>query len=322
MTSNHAEEGIRILRAESEILSRTAEELDHAAFDSAVQLILETPSHVVLTGIGKSGHVGRKIAATLASTGTPAFFLHPAEALHGDLGMLTGQNTLIALSNSGNSEELLNLLPYIKRHDVTLIVITSAPESKLAKAADALLFYPLNGEACPLNLAPTASTAAQMALGDALSGALITARGFTSEDFAIRHPLGTLGRRLLMHVSDLMLPREESPILHETATLNDAIDRMMGMGAVALENDAHKLTGIFTNEDLRKLFKKSTIDHTQTMVNIMTKGPRHIKADLLGSKAVEVFEVPKRVSVLPVVDQEMKVVGMLHLHHLIQAGIA
>lgn len=318
----HALEGRRVLEVESRVLADAAEHLNTEQFGAAVEIILGCTSHVVVTGIGKSGHVGRKIAATLASTGTPAFFLHPAEALHGDLGMLTRSNVLLALSNSGGSEELWNLLPYLKRHSIDLIVVTSRPDSRLAQAAQAVLAYPLEKEACPLNLAPTASTVVQMALGDALAVALMTAKGFSEEDFALRHPLGTLGRRLIMRVCDIMLPRSESPILHESVTLGTAIERMVGLGAVALENDSQQLTGIFTNEDLRRLFKAGSFDQTAPITSVMTKKPRTIFEEVLGSKAAEVFEFPKSVSVLPVINKDDKLVGMLHLHHLIQAGVA
>lgn len=322
-TNSHFEEGIRILLAESAVLAETAKSLDPIAFEKAVNLILNSKSHVVVIGIGKSGHVGKKISATFASTGTPAFFVHPAEALHGDLGMMTSDNVIVALSNSGTSEELLNLLPYIHQHDIPLIVITSVSDSKLANAADVVLTYPLDHEACPLNLAPTASTAAQMALGDALMGALMKARGFTNDDFAVRHPLGALGRRLLMKVSELMLTKDKSPIISEDALFNDAIDQMTGMGAVVLVNGDGKLAGIFTNEDMRRMIREGkTMDPSTPMSAIMTKNPRHIRADILASKAIENFEVPKRVSVLPVIDKDKTVVGMLHLHHLIQAGMA
>ncbi len=314
-------EGRRVLEMESRVLALAAEQLQAEPFAAAVELMLACESHVVVTGIGKSGHVGEKLAATFASTGTPSFFLHPAEALHGDLGMLTHTNVLLALSNSGSSEELLNLLPYVRHHQIDLIVITSKADSRLAQAAAAVLLYPLEKEACPLNLAPTASTAVQMAMGDALAVAMMTARGFTEEDFALRHPLGTLGRRLIMRVADLMLPRATSPILHENATLAEAIERMVGLGAVALEDDKERLTGIFTNEDLRRLFKAGSFDQSAPMHKVMTKKPRAIFEEILGSKAAEVFEYPKSVSVLPVVDKEHKLVGMLHLHHLIQAGV-
>lgn len=318
---SHAGHGRRVLAYESRVLAQAAEQLDEVAFSQAVELLLHCAHHVVVTGIGKSGQIARKIAATFASTGTPAFFLHPAEALHGDLGMLTRQNVVLALSNSGNSEELLSLLPYIRRFEIPLILITSRPDSKMAASAKVVLLYPLEKEACPMNLAPTASTVAQLAMGDALAVALMNARGFTEEDFALRHPLGTLGRRLIMRVGDLMLPRGECPIIPLTAPLSVAIDRMVGLGAVSVENEEQQLCGIFTNEDLRRLFKSGNVDQTAPIHLLMTKTPRFVQEEILGSKAAEVFEYPKRVSVLPVVNRDNRLVGMLHLHHLIQAGL-
>ncbi len=313
-------EGLRVIEQEAATLAALGNHLDCSAFDRAVETMLDARAHVIVTGMGKSGHIGAKIAATLASTGTPAFFLHPAEAVHGDLGMLTGQNVVLALSHSGTTEEVLNLIPYIQLHAIPLVVITGNATSQLASRAKAVLAYKLDQEACPLNLAPTASTIAQMALGDALAGALMRARGFTDEDFAIRHPLGALGRRLLIHVRDLMAVGDENPVMPETALLKDAISRMMRLGAVSLVDEEGKLAGIFCDGDLRRLLSRGPVDPAWMMKDIMIRNPKRIHPDVLGTKAVDLMETHK-ITVLPVVDEDDMLVGMIHLHSLIQAGI-
>lgn len=315
------EEGLRVLELEASALARLAKDFDAEAFDRAAALMLDAPAHVVVTGIGKSGHIGAKIAATLASTGTPSFFLHPAEAVHGDLGMLTRDNVVLALSHSGTTEEVLNLLAYIQFHRIPLIVITGAANSPLAEKATVVLRYDLDKEACPLNLAPTASTIMQMALGDALAGALMRLRGFTDEDFAMRHPLGTLGRRLLMRVADMMVTGEENPVMPHTARLREAISRMMRLGAVSFVDDEGKLAGIFCDGDLRRLFQRGGADPDAPMTGIMIRNPKRIGEDALCTKAVDVMTEYK-ISVLPVVDHEMRPVGMIDLKMLTRAGIA
>jgi arabinose-5-phosphate isomerase len=271
--------------------------------------------------MGKSGHIGAKTAATFASTGTPAFFVHPAEAVHGDLGMMTGTSAVLALSHSGATDEVLNLLPYIRHSHIPLIVVTGNPTGPLAAKADVVLSYCLDQEACPLNLAPTASTITQMAICDALAGAVMEMRGFTHEDFALRHPLGTLGRRLLMHVGDLMATGDDNPVMPETATLKEAISRMMSMGAVSFVGSDGRLTGIFCDGDLRRLFQRGGADPDALMRDIMVHNPKRITADLPGTKAVDMMQQYK-ISVLPVVDDDLRPVGMVDLKTLNRAGLA
>jgi len=315
------EAGMRVLRLEAEALARLAQTIDSAAFDAACRMIAEADSHVVVTGMGKSGHIGAKVAATFASTGTPAFFLHPAEAVHGDLGMLTGRNVVLALSHSGTTDEVLNLLPYVGRYEIPLIAITARPDSPLARKADVVLAYDFDQEACPLNLAPTASTIAQMAVCDAIAGALMEMRGFTSEDFAIRHPLGALGRRLLMLVRDLMYAGEDNPTLPESATLSEAIHAMMRLGAVSFVDANGKLAGIFCDGDLRRLFQRGGADPNAPMQPIMIRNPKRVGPDVPGTKAVDLMQEHK-ISVLPVVDDEGRPVGMVDLKTLNRAGLA
>ena len=312
-----------VLRAESETLATLAVTLDGEAFSRAVELLLNAPAHVVVTGIGKSGHIAAKVAATLASTGTPAFFLHAAEAVHGDLGMVTKHNVVLAFSQSGGTE-ILNLLPYIKRLEVPLIAITGNTKSELAERADVVLNSSVDAEACPLNLAPTSSTTAQLALGDALAVALMRRRGFTPDDFAMRHPLGALGRRLLMRVSDLMATGENIPRVTAETPLKDAIRVMSGkrLGSVCIVDANDALTGIFCDGDLGRLFDRTAgqIDVMQPISELMIKNPKNIQAEALGVKAVDLMETHK-ITVLPVIDSNIKLVGLIHLHVLIRAGI-
>ena len=274
-----------------------------AAFARAVALVLACHGRLVVMGMGKSGHVGRKIAATLASTGTPAMFVHPAEAHHGDLGMVTPGDVVLAISNSGESEELTGLLPVLKRQGVPLIAMTGKAESALARHADVVLDSAVAVEACPLNLAPTASTTAQMALGDALAVALLDARGFREEDFARSHPGGSLGRRLLMHVHDLM--REMSA---------------KGLGAAAIVDAEGRVLGIFTDGDLRRKIETGTDLRATTAAQVMTPAPRTIGDELLAAEAVAVME-ERRITTLLVVDADGRLVGALNTNDLMRAKV-
>ncbi|MCB2154726.1 KpsF/GutQ family sugar-phosphate isomerase [bacterium] len=321
-TQSAHEEGRRVLGFEAETLRRLSENLDGESFNRATEILLGAKAHVIVTGMGKSGHVGAKIAATFASTGTPAFFLHPAEAVHGDLGMLTRDNVLLALSHSGATDEILNLLPYAQHERIPVISITGRMQSALAERSDVVLLTEVDQEACPLNLAPTASTIAQMAMGDALAAALMQLRGFQAEDFAIRHPLGSLGRRLLVRVRDLMVTGDQNPVLPETATVREAIDEMTTkrQGAVALTDEAGTLTGIFCDGDLRRLFLRGPVDVNSEVREVMVRQPKRVHGDLHGAKAVDLMETHK-ITVLPVVDDDDQAIGMIHLHSLIEAGI-
>ncbi len=294
-----------------------------APFVAAVELILNCRGRVVVAGIGKSGHIGRKLAATLASTGTPAFFVHPADASHGDLGMITPDDIVVMLSNSGETDELVALVPHLKREGARLVALTGNEDSSLAQAADVHLDAAVDVEACPLGLAPTASTTAALALGDALALALLDARGFSAEDFARSHPGGALGRRLLTRVADLMRTGPDLPRSPITATLADAILEMSrkGMGMTAVVDGDGRIAGIFTDGDLRRCLDRIRDVAAVRVADFMTPSPRTITSDRLAVDCVEVMEAPPKVSQLLVVDEQRKLVGALHLHDLFRARI-
>ena len=290
-------------------------------FAAAVALILNSRGRLIVSGMGKSGHIARKIAATMASTGTPAYFVHPGEASHGDLGMITRDDVLLALSNSGESEELLRIVPAVKRQGASLISMTGAPNSTLAREADIHLDAGVAQEACPLNLAPTASTTAALALGDALAVALLAARGFGPEDFARSHPGGSLGRRLLTHVRDVMRPAERVPSVAPDTPITDAIIAMSrgGLGLVAIvENDA--VTGIFTDGDLRRAFEKRIDLQHGLIASVMHPKPHRIGADKLAVEAVEMME-RLRINALLVTDADSRLLGALNMHDLFTAKV-
>ena len=294
-----------------------------APFVAAVELILNCRGRVVVSGIGKSGHVGRKLAATLASTGTPAFFVHPAEASHGDLGMITPDDIVVMLSNSGETDELVSLTPHLKREGARLISITGNEQSSLAQAADVHLDAAVDTEACPLGLAPTASTTAALALGDALALTLLDARGFSAEDFARSHPGGSLGRRLLTRVSDVMRSGTALPLSAIDATLRDAIVEMSrkGMGMTVVVDAAGHVAGIFTDGDLRRCLDRVRDVGAVPVTEVMTRTPRTIRPEQLAVDCVEVMEAAPKVSQLLVVDAAGVLVGALHLHDLFRARI-
>ncbi len=291
-------------------------------FQRAVELILNCRGRVTVSGIGKSGHIARKIASTMSSTGTPAYFVHPAEASHGDLGMITRDDAFIALSNSGESAELLAIVPLIKRQGAKLIALTGNPDSSLAREADAHLYAGAEKEACPLNLAPTASTTAALALGDALALALMQAKGFSRDEFARSHPGGSLGRKLLTHVRDVMRSGNDAPRVTDKATLSDAILEMsrgrMGITAI-LDHDQHVI-GIFTDGDLRRTLQKGIDLHATPIASVMTRGPRTISPDKLAAEAVQIMEQHK-VNQLLVVDAGQRLVGALNMHDLFRAKV-
>lgn len=286
-------------------------------FINAVEVLLGCRGRVVVSGIGKSGHVARKFAATLASTGTPAFFVHPAEASHGDLGMVTADDIFIALSNSGETEELVAILPLIKRLGAKLIAITGRPESSLAQLADMHLNARVDKEACPMNLAPTASTTAAMALGDALAVAVLDARGFGPDDFARSHPGGALGRRLLTYVRDVMRTGDEVPRVSLDATVSDALfqitDKRMGMTAVI--DGEQRVHGIFTDGDLRRILQRDGDFRSLRIADVMTRNPQTIAPDHLAVEAVELME-RYRINQMLVVDADATLIGALNMHDL------
>ena len=311
----------RTLEIEAAAVSRVREHLD-GGFPRAVAMLLECTGRVVVSGMGKSGHIGGKIAATLASTGTPAFFMHPAEASHGDLGMITGQDVVIALSNSGESVEIAAIVPLLKRRGARLISMTGNPTSTLAREADIHLDASVAQEACPLNLAPTASTPAALALGDALAVAVLYARGFTAEDFARTHPGGALGRRLLVHVRDLMHKDAALPVVGLGASLKQALLEMTrkGLGMTAITDAEGGLLGIFTDGDLRRLLDADVDVRGAMIAAVMKPDPRTIFEDALAVEAVQRMEKFK-VNGLFAVNAAGKLMGALNMHDLLRAGV-
>lgn len=310
-----------VLQIEARAVEALAQRLD-ASFNRAVELILQCRGRVVVSGMGKSGHIGNKIAATLASTGTPAFFMHPGEASHGDLGMITRDDVVIALSNSGESDELLAILPLLKRMGAKLISITGNPNSSLGREADVHLDAHVDQEACPLGLAPTASTTAALALGDALAVTLLDLRGFSAEDYARSHPGGQLGRRLLLHVSDIMRRGDDIPIVRQEAALSQGLLEMSrkGLGMTAIVDDSGKAVGIFTDGDLRRAFEKGIDVAGTIMQQVMHANPLTILPSQLAVDAVECME-KKKVTSLLVVDQQGELVGALNMHDLLMAKV-
>jgi arabinose-5-phosphate isomerase len=293
-----------------------------ANFIAAVRLILACPGHVVVSGMGKSGHIARKIAATMASTGTPALFVHPAEASHGDLGVITHNNVVVALSNSGESAELNAILPLLKRQSAGLIAITGAPGSTLARQSDIHLDAGVAREACPLGLAPTSSTTAALAMGDALALALLKARGFSADDFARSHPGGSLGRRLLVRVSDVMHTGAALPCVDLSARLAEALLEMSakGLGMTAIVDDRHIVQGIFTDGDLRRALSGPIDLQTTRIADLMKRNPRTIQPDRLAAEAVKQMD-DLRINGLLVIDADGRLVGALNMHDLFKAGV-
>ncbi|MDR5172856.1 KpsF/GutQ family sugar-phosphate isomerase [Methylobacillus flagellatus] len=324
-TSNSATAPLQLAR---EVLSIEAREVQALAerldenFVNAVELILQCRGRVVVTGIGKSGHIGNKIAATLASTGTPAFFMHPAEASHGDLGMITRDDVVIALSNSGEADELLALLPPLKRIGAPIISISGNRHSTLSKAAAIFLDAQVSQEACPLGLAPTASTTAALALGDALAVTLLDQRGFSREDFALAHPGGSIGRRLLLHVQDIMRSGNDIPGIPSSSSLKDGLLEMSrkGLGMTAVLDAAGKPVGIFTDGDLRRAFEAGIDIHGTRMGDVMHEHPQVIAPEQLAVDAVALME-QYSISSLLVVDRQGNLVGALNMHDLLMAKV-
>ena len=311
-----------VLRVEADAVLELVDRIDHG-FALACRLVLGCRGRVVVSGIGKSGHVARKIAATFASTGTPAFFVHPAEASHGDLGMITRDDVFVALSNSGQTEELLTIVPLIKRQGARLIAMTGNPDSALARHADVHLYAGARREACPLNLAPTASTTAALALGDALAVAVLEARGFGSADFARSHPGGSLGRKLLTHVSDVMRTGDAVPTVAADASFAEALVEITRkrMGMVAVLDDDGRVLGIFTDGDLRRVLGRGTADLKGVAIrSLMTADPITIGPTALAVEAVRHME-ERRITQILVVDDSRHLLGALHFHDLLTAKV-
>ncbi|HTV97202.1 MAG TPA: KpsF/GutQ family sugar-phosphate isomerase [Steroidobacteraceae bacterium] len=291
-------------------------------FARACRICLNCRGRIVVTGMGKSGHIGGKLAATLASTGTPAFFMHPGEASHGDVGMITRDDVVLALSNSGETDEIMTIVPALKRLGVALIAFTGNPASALARIATVHLDIGVPAEACPLNLAPTASTTAALAVGDALAVALLKARGFTEEDFARSHPAGALGRRLLLHVKDIMRTGQAVPRVSPAATLGEGLMEVTrkGLGMTAIVDEADRVLGVFTDGDLRRALDRAADLHRTRMDEVMTRGAKRVHPGALAAEAVLMMET-HRITSLIVVDAQDVLVGALNVHDLLRAGV-
>jgi arabinose-5-phosphate isomerase len=318
----YIELGLAVRKTEAEAIATMSERLDQNFYD-ACDLVLKCEGRIVVTGMGKSGHIGNKIAATLASTGTPSFFMHSGEASHGDLGMITAQDLVIALSNSGETSEITLLLPLLKRLGIPLIALTGNPASNLARSADIHLDVSVSKEACPLGLAPTSSTTATLAMGDALAVAVLEARGFTEQDFALSHPGGHLGRRLLLRVSDIMHTGDAIPLVSSGTTLKDTLLEMTAKGlgvAGVIDANSNKLVGIYTDGDLRRTFEKMPDMETARVDEFMTANCVTIEAERIASEALKIMH-DKKVNALLVVDQELSVQGALNMHDLLRAGV-
>ena len=313
--------GKAVIETELQAVSDLLNTLDES-FARACQCILECQGKTVVIGMGKSGHIGNKIAATLASTGTPAFFVHPSEASHGDLGMITENDVVIAISNSGETDEITVLLPMMDRLKVALISLCGNPDSSLAKSATVNINVQVSHEACPLDLAPTASTTAALVMGDALAIALLEARGFSTEDFALSHPGGTLGRRLLLRVKDIMHSGEDIPCVYEDTLLADSLLEMTrkGLGATAIIDADNRVLGIFTDGDLRRALDKGVDLHKTGIAEVMTGPSKTISADVLAVEALSMMETHK-INALLVVDSNFALIGALNMHDLLRARV-
>ncbi len=310
-----------VLEIESRAVDQLKSRLD-SSFTAAGQVCLDTVGRVVVTGMGKSGHIGGKIAATLASTGTPSFFMHPAEASHGDLGMITASDTLLAVSYSGETQEIVTILPLVKRMGAKLISMTGKPGSTLANAADVHLDVSVSEEACPLNLAPTASTTATLAMGDAMAVALLASRGFTAEDFALSHPSGTLGKRLLLRVEDVMHAGDKVPAVGGEVSLSAGLIEMTqkGLGMTAIVDDDHRLLGIFTDGDLRRAMDAGKNVHETSMSEVMHRDCISASPGTMAAEAVHILE-ENQITALLITDESGVLVGALNIHDLFRAGV-
>lgn len=313
--------GVMVIETEARALDGLVARVDHA-FAEACRLMLDCRGRVVVTGMGKSGHVANKIAATLASAGTPSFFLHPAEASHGDLGMITAQDVVLALSNSGSTSEIITILPLIKRIGVPLVTLTGNPDSRLAEAADINIDVSVEQEACPLGLAPTASTTAALAMGDALAIALLEARGFSAEDFARSHPSGRLGRRILLHVSDIMHTGDAMPRVTPDVPISEALVEMTRstIGTTAVVDDDLRVLGIYTDGDLRRTLDKEIDVHKSKIAEVMTADCVTAAPNILAVEGLKIMQ-ERGINALLVVDDEKRLVGVLHMHDLLRAEV-
>lgn len=313
--------GLAVIKAEARAVETLLDRLDED-FTRACHYMLNCEGRIIVIGMGKSGHIGNKIAATLASTGSPAFSVHPGEAAHGDFGMITSKDVVIAASNSGETDEIITLLPLLKRLGVPLIALCGKRQSSLGKAADSYLDISVEVEACPLNLAPTSSTTVTLVMGDALAIALLEARGFTEQDFARSHPAGRLGRRLLLHISDVMHTGEEIPVVENTVSLRDTLVEMTqkGLGMTAIVDADHRLCGIFTDGDLRRVFDSGVDVHNTLIVDCMTSDFTYVQEDILAEEALLTMQ-EKKINGLLVVNKDNTLVGALNMHDMLRAGV-
>ncbi|MBQ5348962.1 MAG: KpsF/GutQ family sugar-phosphate isomerase [Phascolarctobacterium sp.] len=313
-----------VLRMEAEAILELVPRVD-ANFAAAISLILECSGRTVITGMGKSGIIGRKMAATFASTGTPSFYLHPAEGIHGDLGMVTADDVVIALSNSGETGEILNILPSLRRIGAKIIAMVGNANSTLAKNADVVLDVGVEKEACPLGLAPTSSTTAALAYGDAIALALLQKRNFTASQFAVFHPGGSLGRKLLLTVGNIMHKGDENPLVSVDTTVQEALFVITdkGLGAVSVVDEEGKMLGVLTDGDIRRGLSKGVDFLQRSVADLMTKAPKYITADKLAAQALHLMESnqPKPITVLPVLDENKVVIGLLHMTDLVRQGV-
>lgn len=321
-TISFRQSALRTIQLERDAVNSLLDRIDQS-FDQACNLLLACKGRVVVTGMGKSGHIGTKIAATLASTGTPAMFVHPGEASHGDMGMITHQDVVIALSNSGSTSEVITLIPLLKRLNIPLIAMTGNDKSPLAQSADAHLNVSVSQEACPLDLAPTSSTTVSLVMGDALAIALLEARGFTAEDFAFSHPGGALGRRLLLKIDDIMHTGKEIPTVTTDTLLSKALLEISskGMGMTTIIDGKGVLQGVFTDGDLRRSIDHNIDIHNTLIVDVMTANCRTVRPGMLAAEALRIMDENK-ISAIAVVDEHHHPVGAIHLHDLLKAGVA
>lgn len=321
MTSSYIESAQRTIKIEQQAIAALFDRID-TSFAEACELMKTCKGRVIVTGMGKSGHIANKIAATFASTGTPSFFVHPGEASHGDLGMITGNDVVLAISNSGNTAEITTILPLIKRMGAPLISMTGNPSSTLATQSNIHLDISIKEEACPLGLAPTSSTTATLVMGDALAVALLESKGFSETDFAFSHPGGSLGKKLLLTVNDIMHKGDRIPVVIEGTPLSEGLMEISnkGFGMTAIVDSQKKLTGLFTDGDLRRAFD-SKIDMLTTSIDqVMTTNCKTIQADILAAEALQIMEQNKITGLL-VTDEQNRIVGILHMHDLIHAGV-
>lgn len=320
----YMEQARETLRLEAESIVELIPRIDEN-FAKAVDLVMHCPGRVIVTGMGKSGHIGNKLAATFASTGTPSFFLHPAEGIHGDLGMVTHDDVVLALSNSGETTEVLNILPSVRRIGAKIIAMVGNGNSTLAKAADVVLDVGVSKEACPLGLAPTSSTTACLAYGDALAMALLVQHHFTKDKFAVFHPGGALGRKLLLTVENIMHTGDENPVVHADATVQEALFVITdkGLGAVSVVDDDGIMLGVLTDGDIRRGLHKGVDFLQRPVTELMTRTAKYITKDRLAAEALHLMEShqPKPITVLPVVDGSMHVIGLLHVTDLVRRGV-